>query len=107
MSGEVEVLLYHVSEDEDAVSEAYHESSMRMAGTPGLLENRLLRAVGDSNAYTVQSRWSDWDTFATWEQSAGHKDQTAPLRPFRDHQRDKPFEVYQVMADYHGDGEVT
>lgn len=100
MIGQVEVVLYHRSDDEEAVVTAYHEASRRMAGTPGLLGNQLLRAVGDTRSFTVVSRWADWSAFTAWEGSAGHKDQTAPLRPYRDFGRERPFEVYQVAASY-------
>ncbi|TWP50391.1 antibiotic biosynthesis monooxygenase [Lentzea tibetensis] len=100
MSQEVQVILYHSSDDEQAVLDAYHESSARMAGTTGLLGNHLLRSVGDPASYTVVSRWASWQVFEEWERSEGHLDQTAPLRPFRDHSRAKPFEVCRVVAAY-------
>lgn len=98
----VEVVLHHLSDDAERVVSAYHEASRRMAGTPGLLGNRLLRAVGDPRALVVVSRWSDWDAFAAWEGGAAHKEQTAPLRPFRDLERDRPFEIYRELARYEG-----
>ncbi|MFE9440813.1 antibiotic biosynthesis monooxygenase family protein [Streptomyces sp. NPDC006602] len=105
--GAVEVVLYHLSDDPDRVLEAYHEASRRMAGTTGLLGNKLLRALGDPHAYVVVSRWSDWEAFTAWEGGPAHKEQTAPLRPFRDTGRDRPFEIYRELAHYGTDRAVT
>ncbi|MDH6113738.1 heme-degrading monooxygenase HmoA [Kitasatospora sp. MAP12-15] len=98
--GAVEVVLYHLSEDPDAVLAAYHEASRRMAGTAGLLGNELLTAVHHPSCFVVISRWADWESFARWEGGAEHKEQTAPLRPFRDGKRDRPFEIYRELASY-------
>ncbi|MER7480453.1 antibiotic biosynthesis monooxygenase family protein [Streptomyces sp. NPDC126510] len=105
--GAVEVVLYHLSDDPDRVLPAYHEASRRMAGTPGLLGNKLLHALGDPRSYVVVSRWADWAAFTAWESGAAHKDQTAPLRPLRDTGRDRPFEIYQELAAYAGDRAAT
>ncbi|MEW2044674.1 antibiotic biosynthesis monooxygenase [Streptomyces sp. NBC_00377] len=98
----VEVVLHHLSDDAPQVERAYHEASRRMAGTPGLLGNRLLHSVGDPRALVVVSRWSDWEAFESWERGEAHKEQTAPLRPFRDLERDRPFEIYREVAHYEG-----
>ncbi|GAA4608319.1 heme-degrading monooxygenase HmoA [Actinoplanes octamycinicus] len=102
MSEPVQVMVYHQADDYDQVLVAYLESSRRMAGTPGLLGNELQQGVADRRSFAVVSRWSGWDEFATWERSPGHQEQTAPLRPFRDHSRARPFEVFRVAAR-HGD----
>ncbi|MFB9364632.1 antibiotic biosynthesis monooxygenase family protein [Kitasatospora sp. NPDC001664] len=99
-AGAVEVVLYHLSDDPAAVLTAYHESSRRMAGTPGLLGNRLLGAPGRPDCFVVVSRWADWEAFERWEGGARHRDQTAPLRPFRDTARERPFEIYRELASY-------
>ncbi|MFJ7341052.1 antibiotic biosynthesis monooxygenase family protein [Streptomyces sp. NPDC101110] len=105
--GAVEVVLYHLSDDPDRVLPAYHEASRRMAGTAGLLGNKLLHALGDPRSYVVVSRWSDWEAFTAWESGPAHKDQTAPLRPLRDTGRDRPFEIYRELAAYAGDRAAT
>ncbi|MFD9004821.1 antibiotic biosynthesis monooxygenase family protein [Streptomyces sp. NPDC059582] len=99
-AGAIEVVLYHLSDDPDAVLAAYHEASRRMAGTPGLLANQLMTGVGEPQSFVVVSRWSHWEAFAAWEAGAGHKEQTAPLRPFRDTGRERPFEIYRELAGY-------
>ncbi|MGI5171048.1 antibiotic biosynthesis monooxygenase family protein [Spirillospora sp. CA-253888] len=99
----VEVVLYHLSDDEARVVAAYHEASRRMRGTPGLVGNRLLASRADPRGYVVISRWTDWAAFTAWEGGAAHKDQTAPLRPFRDGGRDRPFEIFTELARYDGE----
>jgi heme oxygenase (mycobilin-producing) len=97
---QVEVVLYHVCDDREEIVSAYHESSRRMAGTPGLLENKLLTAMDDPRSFVVVSVWQDWAAFAAWESGAPHKNQTAPLRPFRELTRKRPFEIYNEVARY-------
>ncbi len=98
-AGAIEVVLYHLG-DPEAVLAAYHEASRQMAGTPGLLGNELLGAVDRPSCFLVVSRWADWESFAAWETGARHKEQTAPLRPFRDTGRERPFEIYRELARY-------
>jgi heme-degrading monooxygenase HmoA len=100
VTGQVQVVVYHLADDPEAVLAAYHQSSARMAGTPGLLANELQQGVADERSFAVVSRWAGWADFASWEASAGHRDQTAPLRAFRDHTRQRPFEVFRVTARY-------
>jgi hypothetical protein len=38
--------------------------------------------------------------FCTWEAGAAHRDSTSPLRPFRDHDGGRPFEIFHVSAAY-------
>ncbi|WP_033324676.1 antibiotic biosynthesis monooxygenase family protein [Streptomyces yerevanensis] len=96
----VEVVLYHLSDRGEDVLAAYHEASRRMVGTPGLLGNQFMNELGRPDSYVVVSHWDSWTSFETWERGAEHKDQTAPLREFRDTERDRPFEIYQVLASY-------
>ncbi|MFJ3659077.1 antibiotic biosynthesis monooxygenase family protein [Streptomyces sp. NPDC090119] len=96
----VEVVLYHLSDQHEDVLAAYHEASRRMAGTPGLLGNQLMTELGRPDSFVVVSHWETWTAFETWEGGAAHKDQTAPLRAFRDTGRTRPFEVYKVLASY-------
>ncbi|MEU9303998.1 MULTISPECIES: antibiotic biosynthesis monooxygenase [unclassified Streptomyces] len=96
----VEVVLYHLSDRGEDVLAAYHEASRRMSGTPGLLGNQLMSELGRSDSYVVVSHWDSWESFEKWEGGADHKDQTAPLREFRDTERARPFEIYKVLASY-------
>ncbi|MGW1221365.1 antibiotic biosynthesis monooxygenase family protein [Streptomyces californicus] len=96
----VEVVLYHLSPSGEDVLAAYHEASRRMAGTPGLLGNQLMSEVGRPDSYVVVSHWDAWESFETWESGSEHKEQTAPLRAFRDTERVRPFEIYRVLAAY-------
>ena len=96
----VEVVLYHLCDRGEDVLAAYHEASRRMAGTPGLLGNQLMTELGRPDSYVVVSHWDSWESFEKWETGEQHKDQTAPLREFRDTHRARPFEIYKVLAHY-------
>jgi heme oxygenase (mycobilin-producing) len=98
MSGSVRVLLYHLADDGHGVEAAYHQVSETLAGVPGLLGNELLRSVHDARAFLVISTWLDRESFDCWEQGAGHKSSTAPLRPFRDVGNPNAWGVFQTIA---------
>ncbi|MET7717513.1 antibiotic biosynthesis monooxygenase family protein [Streptomyces sp. NPDC005407] len=103
MPGEVRVLVYQAAHDEEqlqAVREAYHLVSKRLAEVPGMLGNELLRSPADPTAFIVVSRWADLAAFRRWEQGAGHRADTAPLRPYRDTRLAVPFGIYEVDASY-------
>ncbi|MFH9983376.1 hypothetical protein ACH4ND_29985 [Streptomyces sp. NPDC017179] len=40
--------------------------------------------LGRPDSYVVVSHWESWETFEKREGGTEHKDQTAPLREFRD-----------------------
>ncbi|WP_433254670.1 antibiotic biosynthesis monooxygenase family protein [Streptosporangium sp. CA-135522] len=84
----------------DAVTSAYHGISKEMAGTPGLLDNELLRSATDPSAFAVMSRWRDVDAFNVWERGPSHQSSTAPLVPYLDRAPNRPFELYEVTASY-------
>ncbi|QNP69668.1 antibiotic biosynthesis monooxygenase [Streptomyces roseirectus] len=103
MPAEVRVMVYQAAYDEAQLAEvraAYHLVSERLAGVPGMLGNELLRSPADPTALAVVSRWESMAAFEKWEQGAGHRADTAPLRPFRDTRAGKPFAVYEVDAAY-------
>lgn len=103
MSGEVRVVVYQAAVDEEqlaAVRAAYHEVSERLADVPGMLGNELLRNPFDPSALAVMSRWESLAAFQKWEAGAGHREDTAPLRPYRDTRTPAPFAVYEVDAAY-------
>jgi heme-degrading monooxygenase HmoA len=98
--GGLRVLLYHATSDVAGIESAYHEASARLAGVPGLLGNELLRSMHAADGFVVLSSWRSLSAFQEWEQGTAHKDQTAPLRPYRDLSMSRPFGVYQVTASY-------
>ncbi|MBO4256460.1 antibiotic biosynthesis monooxygenase family protein [Streptomyces griseorubiginosus] len=103
MPGEVRVLVYQAAVDAgqlDAVRAAYHQVSRRLAKVPGMLGNELLRSPLDPTALAVMSRWESLDAFRAWEAGAEHREDTAPLRPYRDTRTAAPFAVYEVDAAY-------
>ncbi|MGK5641161.1 antibiotic biosynthesis monooxygenase family protein [Streptomyces sp. URMC 126] len=103
MPAEVRVVVYQAAYDEEqlaAVRSAYHRASERLAKVPGLLGNELLRSPTDPTALAVLSRWESMAAFLEWERGAEHREDTAPLRPFRDTRAAAPFAVYEVDAAY-------
>ncbi|MCQ4084261.1 antibiotic biosynthesis monooxygenase [Streptomyces sp. RB6PN25] len=102
-NGQVMVIVHHQARNEEelaAIGEAYHLISERMADVPGLLGNELLRSPVDPTAVVVVSRWADRQAFHAWEQGADHREDTAPLRPYRDTRLPVPFGIYEVTAAY-------
>ncbi|MFI6942070.1 antibiotic biosynthesis monooxygenase family protein [Streptomyces sp. NPDC050418] len=102
-AGEVRVVVYQAALDAAqlaAVRAAYHEVSERLAGVPGMLGNELLRSPLDPSALAVMSRWESLEAFQKWESGAGHRADTAPLRPYRDTRTSAPFAIYEVDAAY-------
>ncbi|MFF0248926.1 antibiotic biosynthesis monooxygenase family protein [Streptosporangium sandarakinum] len=102
MVGEIRVLLYAAAPagDPGAVERAYHAVSGRLAGTPGLLGNELLGDARRTGGFVVLSRWRDMASFRAWEEGAGHRGTTSPLRPLQDRGRTETFGIYEVVADY-------
>lgn len=103
MPGEVLVMIHHQVRDEAehvALREAYHLVSKRLAEVPGMLGNELLQSAVDPTGVVVMSRWADLAAFRAWEEGAGHRGDTAPLRPYRDTRLAVPFGIYEVDAAY-------
>ncbi|MFF9343696.1 MULTISPECIES: antibiotic biosynthesis monooxygenase family protein [unclassified Streptomyces] len=99
-AGEVRVLVYHATTDEQGVEAAYHRVSLEMAKVDGMLGNELLHSLPDPQGFLVLSRWRDEEAFHAWERGASHQDSTSPLRPFRDTRMSVPFGIYRVRAAY-------
>ncbi|MFI6496464.1 antibiotic biosynthesis monooxygenase family protein [Nonomuraea typhae] len=99
---EVRVLLWYRAPEgaEHQVVAAFHKISTQLRGTPGLLGSELWRPVHDSADFVVVSEWENRRAFETWERGNGHKDATAPLRPYRDPRREQPFLLLEVVASY-------
>lgn len=112
------MLVYALAPDADpgGVEQAYHQISAELAGVPGLLGNELLREVGPDEVgisemgtsaggtgevgFVVMSEWESLSAFRRWEQGASHRGTTAPLRPYQDSRRGRPFGLYEVTAEY-------
>jgi heme-degrading monooxygenase HmoA len=101
VSGRVRVLVWHrVPESERAnVQAAHRQINEALRGTPGLLASELLGARSEPDSVVVMSEWESLAAFEAWESGTGHRGTTAPLRPYRDQQRERGFEVYQVIAE--------
>lgn len=106
MGGKVRVLVFVSSPEASGaeVEDAYHQVSRDLLGVPGLVGNQLMRSLHDLRQFVVMSEWEDLAAFSSWEQGSRHKDVTAPLRPLQDPERKPPFAIYNVTAEYPGDG---
>jgi heme-degrading monooxygenase HmoA len=102
--GRVHVLVYASApgDDAEAVEAAYHAISSALDGTPGLLGNVLMRSLADPSSFVVMSEWRDLEAFRAWEETASHRDVTAPLRPLQRAQGSggQTFGIYEVTAAY-------
>jgi heme-degrading monooxygenase HmoA len=103
MPGEVRVLVFQAAYDETQLAQvraAYHQVSERLAQVPGMVGNELLRSPMDASVLVVMSRWESLAAFQKWESGADHRQDTAPLRPFRDTRTAAGFAIYEVDAAY-------
>jgi heme-degrading monooxygenase HmoA len=99
----IRVMIYAAvpESDADQVEDAYHRISTALLDVPGLLGNELLRELGRPDAgFVVMSEWQSMAAFQQWEQGADHRATTAPLRPYQDSSRGRPFALYEVAAKY-------
>ncbi len=95
---QVHVYAQAPADEPDAVERAYHVISARLAGTPGLLHNRLLADQRTPGRYLVVSEWASPAAFQVWEQGPDHRVQTEPLRPYLDFR--SSGQVFHVLAAY-------
>lgn len=97
----VQVAVWHRAADAAAIEDAYRLVSKRLAGTAGLLGNRLLRSLTDPASYLIQSEWQDLGAFTAWERTPGHPEATAPLRQYRDYSSQPGgHAVYEMTAGF-------
>ncbi|MEO3811818.1 antibiotic biosynthesis monooxygenase family protein [Sphaerisporangium sp. B11E5] len=98
----VRVLLWYRAPDggDAELVEAFHRISSKLRGTPGLISSELWRASHEPADFVVVSEWESRQVFETWERDAAHKEDTAPLRPYRDTRRERPFMLLDVVAAY-------
>lgn len=100
----VRVLIYALAPEDGpgpaAVTTAYHRISEALLGTPGLLGNELLHSRIDERRFVVMSEWASLTAFQRWEQGPDHQKTTAPLRPYQDASRGRPFDILTVSARY-------
>lgn len=100
MSDAVTVLIHHRSHDDDTMLLAYRKVSDALTGVPGMLGNELMQSTADTGRFVVASHWSDLDAFKQWEEGESHKPTTAALRPYRDTEIPRPFEILLTRAAF-------
>lgn len=92
----VMLLLQAPEEERGNVEQAYRHISDSLRGTPGLLQNELLRSSSQPTNYAVLSEWESLEAFRAWEQGPVHKGDT--LNPLRRYTTGATF--YEVLAAY-------
>lgn len=64
--------------EEDAFERAYQIVASRLAGTPGLVREELLKEPG-SYVYHIFAEWETEQDFVNWVEDPSHADQSGPL----------------------------
>lgn len=62
--------------------QAFAEVRAKVSGTPGHIDDRLLRDRDDAERYTLLGHWESADAFLAWEDAPIHREVTTPLRPY-------------------------
>ncbi|MEW9547197.1 antibiotic biosynthesis monooxygenase [Nonomuraea sp. NPDC050783] len=103
MKGRARVIVYLTVPETGpgAIEAAYHDISARLADTPGLVRNELLRSALNPAGFAVLSEWESMADFKAWEEGAEHRSATSPLRPFQDRASGaRHYGIYEVVAAY-------
>jgi heme oxygenase (mycobilin-producing) len=101
--GRARVLIFYraPSGEPEVIEKAYHEASLALENTPGLLRNELLHDQLDPAAFAVLSEWESLAGFQEWETGPTHKGNTGPLRPYQDRENHvRHYGIYAVVAAY-------
>lgn len=61
---------------------AFEHVRRAVAGTPGHVEDQLLRSSEDSTSYVLLSMWESREQFLAWEDAPIHRQLTVPMRPY-------------------------
>jgi heme-degrading monooxygenase HmoA len=68
--------------EEEKFEEAYKEVTAKVKGTPGHINDELLRDDEDPSAYILLSEWESKEAFLGWEDAPIHMGTTTPMRPY-------------------------
>ncbi|MEU6707786.1 antibiotic biosynthesis monooxygenase family protein [Streptomyces wuyuanensis] len=78
---------------EEGFLEMYDKLRKSVAGTPGLIVERLGEPVDDSRQWVITSEWETPEHFFAWQQSEDHLALVAPLREWVDSTQSLRFRV--------------
>ena len=67
--------------EEAAFEAAYAEVTRKVKGTPGHVQDELLRDTSEPGAYILLSEWESKEAFLSWENDPIHMNTTTPMRP--------------------------
>jgi heme-degrading monooxygenase HmoA len=68
--------------EEAAFEAAYAEVTAKVKGTPGHIQDELLREEGEPGSYILLSEWESKEAFLAWEDAPIHMNTTTPMRPY-------------------------
>ncbi|MEV0615338.1 antibiotic biosynthesis monooxygenase family protein [Nonomuraea sp. NPDC050404] len=94
------ILWYRVpSAQLQPLAETYRQISEQIADAPGLVSNEFLHSFDDPGTVVVTSEWESHRQLQDWINSPGHR-HTAPIRPYLDVGRDRPYETFAVLTSF-------
>ncbi|MEU8803921.1 antibiotic biosynthesis monooxygenase family protein [Spirillospora sp. NPDC048819] len=67
------------AEDREKFEEAYRTVTATVRGTPGHLDDELLR---DGDSYILLAEWESEEKFRAWEDAPEHLQMAAPMLPY-------------------------
>lgn len=68
--------------EEEAFEAAFAEVTRKVKGTPGHINDELLREDGEPGSYILLSEWESKEAFLAWEDAPIHMQTTSPMRPY-------------------------
>lgn len=70
------------AEDGPRFEEAFAEVRRRVAGSPGYIDDELLRDPAEPGRYLLIGSWRSRADFLAWEDDPQHREHSAPMRPY-------------------------
>ena len=81
---------------------AFREVSAKVKGTPGHIEDELIRRDDDSDSYVLLSKWESKEKFLEWEDAPIHRGTTTPMRPYWEEMNERVIFEVRVKLDEDG-----
>ncbi|WP_433254751.1 antibiotic biosynthesis monooxygenase family protein [Streptosporangium sp. CA-135522] len=89
-------LFVHYRGSAEAIRDGYARTADQLTATPGLLGTELLCDPADRHTWTLLMRWTDIDSFHSWEHRLRAQGHPSHLRSYQD--RARPGGHYEVFA---------
>lgn len=69
-------------ENRDAFEHAYRQVTATVRGTPGHLDDRLIRDAENPGRYVLLAEWESEQAFRRWEDDPVHRQMAEPMYPY-------------------------